>query len=115
MSKIISIHTLEPASGANMADFEAFMQELADGAPFQAAGWRSYVVKGDRGARKGKFVVVHEFASVEARNRYFPVEGGDPPAETMQLMSTFGTEDMDKRWNALVSENDVYTDYILPD
>lgn len=115
MAKIISIHELEPAQGANQAEFEAFLQELANGEGFETEGWKAYVVKGDRGERLNKFALIHEFESIDTRNRYFPTEGGEMPEETMQAMNSFGSGGMGERWGALIEQNDTYTDYIFPD
>ncbi len=78
MSKIISVHILEPLPGVTLEDYEKVMFEAAQA--FQmidAKGWKTYVSKGDRGIRKGKYALIHEFDSIEARQRYFPVEGGE--------------------------------------
>lgn len=115
MAKVISIRVLEPAPGATLADYQAFLQELSERV-FKADGWKGYFVRGDRGERSGKFAMVQEFASVEARNRYFPVADAEqPPEATAKLMNDFWPDDLSERWQALVAPGDAYTDYIYPD
>jgi hypothetical protein len=113
MSKIMSIHTLEALPGANREDFEKVMLEAASTDPMvNAEGWKTYIVKGDRGARKGQFALIHEFDSVEARNRYFPTENGEPAEEAQQVLRSFEASGLANRWNALVKDGD-YTDYVF--
>jgi len=38
-------------------------------------GWKLHLLKGERGAPVGKFLVLLEIESVEARDRYFPNPG----------------------------------------
>jgi hypothetical protein len=38
-------------------------------------GWKTHLLKGDRGARAGKYLVLFEIESLEARDRYFPRPG----------------------------------------
>jgi hypothetical protein len=38
-------------------------------------GWKTRLLKGDRGARTGKYLVLHEIESLEARDRYFQRSG----------------------------------------
>jgi hypothetical protein len=90
MPRIIAIHVLEPLPGASPEDYEEVVLESAKAfALVETEGWRSYIVKADRGVRKGKFAILQEFDSVEARNRYFPIENGEPSEETQGVFRTF--------------------------
>jgi hypothetical protein len=114
MSKVFSVHVLEPLPGANQEAFEKLMLDLAALPPSsEAEGWQSYVTKGDRGDRKGQYCVIHEFDSVEVRDSYFPVEGGEP-SELAQRILTSGPPELFERWGALVRPlgAEGYTDYV---
>lgn len=115
MSKVLSIHTYEPRPGANLEDYEQLMLDTARYLQnFAAEGWRSYMFKGDRGANKGKYSLIHEFDSLEARNRYWPVEDGGPTEETQRVFfDDYGSEMVD-RWYALVGDS-IYTDFVVMD
>ena len=116
MSKIIAIHVLEPLPGANPEDYENVMLESAKAfALVETEGWRSYIVIADRGVRKGKYAILHEFDSIEARNRYFPIENGEPSEETQRVFRSFEPTGLVDRWNALVNEGGEpgSTDYVV--
>ncbi len=119
MSKVISIHVLEPAPLANPEAFDRLMRESADA--FQGVntdGWQTYIVRGDRGVRKGRYAVIHIFDSSEVRNRYFPIEDGKPSEEAERIFRDFtlAYEELDKGWGELVREDDSdYTDYVVVD
>ncbi len=119
MSKVISIHVLEPAPLANPEEYDRVMRESAEA--FQRVntkGWQSYIVRGDRGVHKGGYAIIHLFDSREVRNRFFPTEGGLPSEETQRIFRdyTLAHEELEKRWNELVREDDSdYTDYVVVD
>lgn len=117
MAKILSVHNLEPAAGADLSAYEAFLTEVAGYLrELETEGWRSYLVKGDRGERKARYAMVHEFDSAETRARYFPIEGGDASPEAQkQFFAPFEARGWVDRWNALVQglDQDVYTDYVI--
>jgi hypothetical protein len=76
-----------------------------------AAGMKMRILKGDRGARKGRYMLVWEFDSVASRNVYFPREGGfasDAFREAWKRMSAV----MDK-FKSYVKEPSDYTDYVV--
>ena len=68
MAKVYSIHPLELNPGVTAEEFEKFVNSA--GAGLQAGGVK--FLKGDRGARKGQYMMLTEWDSVEARNRDFP-------------------------------------------
>jgi hypothetical protein len=110
MSKVLAIHLIEPHPGVSIEDFEQRVLEVLRGVPV-FDGWKTYVLKGDRGERKGQYLLVHEFDSIEIRNRYFPNEDGSA-AEEVRLSRH--RPDLDEKWYATVRTTPYtpYTDYI---
>ena len=71
MAKVFSIHEIELHPGVDERDFERFfLEEVAD-VPIYP-GWKACLAKCDRGSRAGKYAVIIEMESVEARDRYYP-------------------------------------------
>ncbi len=50
-----------------------------------------YLLKGNRGARQGQYVILTEFESVELRDRYFP-SMGEASEEWQRLAAPFTAE-----------------------
>jgi hypothetical protein len=74
MAKVIGFTPIELHPGVNGEDFERFWSE--EYAPFGAKiGWKGRIFKADRGERDGKYAVMWEMDSVEARDRYVPTRG----------------------------------------
>lgn len=84
MAKLFSVVPLELQPGVAGEDFVKFWIEAY--APLgQRLGWKSHVLKADRGVRVGQYAVIWEMSGVEARDRFVqadgehPVEGQIPP------------------------------------
>jgi hypothetical protein len=74
---ILSMREFELKPGVKASDFERFVQgELAATVAKNVKGMKIKILKGDRGERKGGYILVWEFDSVADRNRFFPKEGG---------------------------------------
>jgi hypothetical protein len=110
MSKVFAVHRFEPRSGASTQDFEKLVSDILSAMQLPD-DWKMYVLKGDRGEQKGNYLVLHEFDSVEARNHYFPIEGGTPSEEAQQVLNL---PDLTERFQQLVNilPDQVYTDYV---
>jgi hypothetical protein len=55
-------------------EYERFFAEQV--APtVELQGWKTHLLRGDRGERAGKYLVLLEIESLEARDRYFPRPG----------------------------------------
>ena len=109
MAKVYGIHLIELKPGVSVAEFEQFIQ--GEGAAlFQMPnGAKSSVLKGDRGARAGRYAVLLEFDSVEARNQTFPTAdetaaGPDPQAALYEKLFTLVSG---------VGDPATYTDYVV--
>jgi hypothetical protein len=62
------------AARSEPEDYEWFFaEELAP--TLKLPGWKTHLLRGDRGARSGKYLVLHEGESLDARDRYFPGPG----------------------------------------
>lgn len=79
VSPVYSMHAFELRDGVEAEKFEAFViEEFAKVFAKPSHGVRPFVVKGDRGKAKGEYKLVTSFASKKNRDKYFPVEGGEP-------------------------------------
>jgi hypothetical protein len=76
---VYSLRILELREGVEAEKFEEFVtDEFATVFAKPIHGIHPLIVKGDRGAAKGKYRLVVVFASKEIRDKYFPVEDGEP-------------------------------------
>jgi hypothetical protein len=76
----------------------------------EVPGWKFHLLKGDRGAREGKFLILFEMDSVEARDRYFP--GPNRESEEWRRYLEQHPEVV-AAWDKLgISEADIWTDYV---
>ena len=83
MPKVFALHEIELQPGLEPEEYERFFTEEI--APMlKLPGWKTRLLKGDRGARTGKYLVLFEIESLEARDRYFP-KPGEPSEEFTQF------------------------------
>ncbi|HET7076876.1 MAG TPA: hypothetical protein VFM49_05435 [Chloroflexia bacterium] len=84
MAKVYGIHPLELQPGVTGAAYEQFM--AGEGAALLHAipGGKVSLLKGDRGARAGRYAALWEFDSAAARDQVFPP--GQPTAESMEQL-----------------------------
>jgi hypothetical protein len=111
MPRVFGIHEIELRPGVKGEDFERFVVEEA--LPAQPLpGVQTHVLKGDRGDREGKYLVMFEFESVEHRDRLFPTPG--QMSEEAQRLLEQGRAMWDK-WDTLAagpSATSDSTDYV---
>jgi hypothetical protein len=91
---------------------EAFERFLREELPSATAGkeFKIYVLKGERGDRKGRYMTVVEFESLEARNRYFP-GAGQPSEAGKQALEHLGP--FIEKWRTFANYgNPTFTDYV---
>ena len=117
MTKVFGMHEIELNPGVNEEDFENFfLKEMATGPIFP--GWRIHLLKGDRGVREGKYGVLFEIESAEARDRFAP--GPNQSNEETDRFLEEHKETLDplfQKW-ATFSSTDFganlnYTDYLI--
>ena len=110
MSKVFGMHMIALHPGVKAEDFERFVAEEGYSFP-TPEGWKFYVLKGDRGDREGKYLVMNEFESVEVRDRLFP-SPGEMSEEAQQLFESFAP--VLEKWATLATPLDtICTDYVV--
>jgi hypothetical protein len=70
MPKVFGLHEIELPSGVTAEEYEHFGKELASFPTYE--GWKIHLLKGDRGERARKFLLLFEIESIEARDRFYP-------------------------------------------
>ncbi len=116
MAKVFGMHTIELRPDVKEADFERFVVEEVLPLPLYP-GWKARLLKADRGARAGKYVLLTEIDSVEARNRYFPTQ--DQPSEEAQAFDQAQPSAARAIWDkwstystTIPGVNTLHTDYV---
>jgi hypothetical protein len=112
MSRVLGVHEIELKAGTDREGFERAAAELVSSA--QPEGWRTLVLKGERGPRSGKYLIIFEIHSLEARDRYYPDEGHASGEENER----FDQEHPEsaaalERLSAMVVDLNVATDYVV--
>jgi len=108
---VISVREFELRSGVKPQEFETYArQELTRALSQAKTGTRFRILKGDRGDRKGGYLLIWEFESVAARNEFFPKEGGGASPACQQAWKRIKLA-MEK-FSIYVKEKHSYTDYV---
>lgn len=111
-SPVISVREFELRSGVKPEEFENYArQELTRALSQAKTGTRFRILKGDRGDRKGGYLLIWEFESVAARNEFFPKEGGGASPACQQAWKRIKLA-MEK-FSIYVKEKRSYTDYVI--
>ena len=112
MSKVFSFHMIALKAGASGPEFERYIHEVLESWTM-LSGMSMRLLKGDRGDREGKYLVMFEFDSVERRNQLFPEAG--PAARQMSDEFTPWINAAGPtlaKWDEYATSTDViYTDY----
>ena len=111
MARLVCIHEIELADGADAAEFERLFS--AGLALPDLDGWKTRLLKGDRGERAGKYAILFEIESPEARDRYFPAE--DQESEELHRHHAENPAEA-QAWDqvqALTTGSHVVTDYLV--
>jgi hypothetical protein len=109
--QVFSVREFELRQGVNVEEFEAMARrEFSRVLTEDKIGSRFRLLKGDRGERKGRYLLIWEFDSVAARNDYFPKEGrGCSPAfEHNWKRIKLSLEKL----SGYLKEKNSYTDYV---
>ena len=108
---VVSVREFELRSGVKPEEFETYVkQELTRALSSSKTGAHFRILKGDRGDRKGGYILIWEFESVEARNAFFPKEGGGASPACAQSWKRIKLA-MEK-FSIYVKEKHSYTDYV---
>jgi hypothetical protein len=114
MPTVFGLHEIELQPGVDPEEYERFFAEEIAPSP-ELPGWKTHLLKGDRGARAGKYLVLLEIESLESRDRYFP-----RPGEESEELTRFFEQHPEaaaalEKWQKLGrfgSETDISTDYV---
>jgi hypothetical protein len=113
MPKVFGLHEIELQPGVEPEEYERFFAEEIAPSP-QLPGWKTHLLKGERGARAGKYLVLLEIESLEARDRYFP-----GPHEESEEFTRFleqhpeAAAALEKRYSSPFGrQTDITTDYV---
>jgi hypothetical protein len=112
MAKVFGLHEIELRPGVAPEEYEQFFAKEIAGLPI-FPGWKTYLLRADRGERDGKYLLMWEIESVEARDRYFPA-----PDEQSEAAQRFFeqhpelTTAMEKS-SAFETEPHKWSDYIV--
>jgi hypothetical protein len=109
MSKVYGLHTIALKPGVKAEDFERFIAETIPSWP-SMEGAEMHFLKGDRGDREGRYLWLIEFASLEARQRYFPAPG-EVTEEAQHILASMTK--ISEKWVTYTTPiNIIYTDYV---
>ena len=112
--RIIGIHELELRPGVTAEQFEQFIASEFHN-QVTPPGWKSSILKCDRGERAGSYALLFEISDVATRDRYFP--SADELTEEYQAwleQRSRSESRFDARFDALVSGVGMrYSDYLV--
>jgi hypothetical protein len=111
MARLLCIHEIELANGTDAVEFERLFTEGATQP--ELVGWKTRLLRGDRGERAGKYAILYEIESPEARDRYFPAE--DQESEDLNRFAAEhpAAAEFWQRLQALLTGSEVVTDYLV--
>jgi hypothetical protein len=111
MAGVLGVHEIDLGPGADPAEFERLAAAVvAQPAP---AGMKVRVLKGERGARTGQYVVIIEMDSLEVRNHFFPVEHEDSTELLAYFEANPAAAGAWRRFIGFEPSTDVDTDYVV--
>lgn len=113
MTKVLSLHGVELCPGVDEHEFQRVVfNELA---PFyRSMGWEIRLLKGDRGARNGKYLLIFEVMSPAARDRLVPTTG-QLSEEGRKIFATAGPVWEKIKTFTTTFLDPEFTDYVMVD
>jgi hypothetical protein len=106
--KVFGLHEVELAPGMTPEEYEQFFAKEIAPVP-ELPGWKTYLLKGERGERAGKLLLLHEIETVEARDRYFP-----RPEEVSEEWGQFVEQNPEAAaWERVHPAPHMWTDYVV--
>ncbi len=114
MARVHAHHKVGLKPGVDLAEFERFAVEEVGPALEQMPGISYRLLRGEKGDRKGRYMELLEFDSVERLRSYFPEDKPDGSEEFQRHFEEHMAPLMEK-WNTFaLSETDpTYTDYVV--
>jgi hypothetical protein len=113
MAKVYGMHMISPLPGVKAEDFEKFFSEEIYRLPM-GEGSEIYLLKGDRGDREGKYLLLIEIESIETRERYVTANG--PTAEGAKFNEMPAVKAAMEKWATIASPMGpigIFTDYVV--
>jgi hypothetical protein len=109
--RLLALREITLKSGVNAQQFETYFSDVyARTMAERIPGLQIYLLRGERGDRKDKYLMVWEFDSLARRNEYFPKP--DVASERWtQLTQNMPQFELDKYLEP--AEGDRYTDYVV--
>lgn len=109
---VVSLHEIEVPAGKEKAFEELIITKMQPAWQEKVPGMYFYVMKGDRGERKGRYMVAIVFDTLERRNAYFPT-ADEGPSEELSALSDGIWFDAEIEALGVSEMGSAYTDYIL--
>jgi len=109
---VYSLHMLALKAGASRPEFERFFREEIESAQ-APSGLTLRLLRGDRGDREGKYLLMAEFESVERRYQLYGEAGPGARKVSDEVMLWMGAAaPILARWNEYTTPFDtIFTDY----
>ncbi len=109
--RVVALREITLKSGVNVQEFERYFSDVyARTTAERIPGLQIYLLRGERGDRKDKYLMVWEFDSLVRRNEYFPQPAVASERWT-QLTQNMPQFELDKYLEP--AEGDRYTDYLV--
>jgi hypothetical protein len=105
MSKAFGVHTYELEPGVTEEDFEKFVIEEVHSLPTDFGEF--YILKGDKGERKGKYAGLLVMENPEVRDKFF----GSPSGEPASVEMSDEWKEVFQKWMTLTTYT--FTDYVV--
>jgi hypothetical protein len=119
MTRVYGLHEIELNPGVSEEDFENFfLNEMATAPIFP--GFKLQLLKGDRGARAGKYLMLFDIDSRETRDRFAPASNkSSEESDQFQEEHKDVLEPLFQKWATFsptdIGQNLNYTDYLVLD
>lgn len=113
--EVLSLWELEVEPGQEGAFEQLVIQELHPTTQKHIPGMYAYVLKGDRGERAGKYLLVYCFDTFARRNAYFPKPGESSDAFRQEIAKLNAeSPDFQSKFQSFIAagSGEVYTDYV---
>ena len=111
--QVLAFRAAEPKPGIDLKAFEGFAADVY--VPTwrkHAPGMKCFLIKGERGKEKTKYIDVWAFDSVHTRDFYFPNEGGGASETGKKILDKAPDLDYGKYFKTSEEQVD-YTDYVV--
>ncbi|HSK66167.1 MAG TPA: hypothetical protein VK888_04505 [Anaerolineales bacterium] len=115
MAKVLGMHSIELKPGVSEQEFEEFIQKEVIPVYRRVPGQTTHLLKGDRGERKGKYLVLIELESTDRRDHIYP-PAGDGWGVAEDVLQLVGNTDPIWAKFATFAEgfpDPAFTDYVM--